>query len=216
MAGTLYLIAKMRGLDVGVNYKKTSKNNSFRIYIPYNGYHNLDNKKINISSHYGNINDDKLYDLEVENENSYTNGEIIFHNSKCKRYYEVNAVTYGKTIVKGQTDVFNYDLGINISQDYYNNLPNKVKVKDKLLYSYGRTDNTKINIEIGNVLRVASEEVLKYENDKYPYYRGYINRVLEPIPEVNISDSLEVLDKLSSFQPKRIPLEEVERINQGD
>jgi hypothetical protein len=81
---------------------------------------------------------------------------------------------------------------------------------------YGKSNATKIVCEIGDVLRVASEEVLKTVNNGYPYYRGYISIPLEKIPEKNVSDNLQVLDKLSSFQPKRIPVEEIQRIEHSE
>lgn len=131
---------------------------------------------------------------------------------KCKKHYEVDCVVWDKKLVKGQNDVFNYFLGINVEQDHYNHLPNNIKVPGKLLMYYGKSNATKIICEIGDVLRVASEEVLKTDNNGYPYYRGYISIPLEKIPEKDVSDSLEVLDKLSSFQPKRVPMEEINRI----
>jgi hypothetical protein len=135
---------------------------------------------------------------------------------KCKKYYEVDCIVWDVKLVKGQNDVFNYFLGINVNQEHYNKLPNEVKVPNKLLMFYGKTNATKIVCEVGDVLRVASEEVLKTENNGYPYYRGYISVPLEKIPEKNVSDSLDVLEKLSSFQPKRVSMEEIERIENSN
>lgn len=135
---------------------------------------------------------------------------------KLKKYYEVDCVVWDKKLVKGQDDVFNYFLGISVPNEIYTKLPNNIKVPEKLLTNYGKTDNTKIKCEIGEVLRVASEEVLKYTENDVVYYRGYVNRALETIPEKNISDNYSVLDKLSSFQPRRVPLDEIERINQSE
>ena len=87
---------------------------------------------------------------------------------------------------------------------------------DEYLLYFGKSNATKIVCEVGDVLRVASEEVLKTDNNGYPYYRGYISVPFEKIPEKNVSDTLDVLDKLSSFQSKRIPMEEISRINQSD
>lgn len=131
---------------------------------------------------------------------------------KLKKFYEVDTVVYDSKLVKNQTDVYNHFLGINVSEDIYNHLPNDIKVEGKLLSNFGKSDNTKIPCNKGDILRVASEEVLKEENGGYPYYRGYINRALEKIPEKSVSDTYEVLDKLSQFQPKKMPLEEISRI----
>ena len=135
---------------------------------------------------------------------------------KCKKHYEVDCVVWNSKLVKGQNDVFNYFLGINVDQEHYNNLPDNIKVPNNLLMDYGKSNATKIICEVGDVLRVASEEVLKTDNNGYPYYRGYISIPLEKIPEKNVSDSLQVLDKLSSFQPKRVPMEEIQRIEHSE
>lgn len=132
--------------------------------------------------------------------------------SKVKKYYEVDTKVWDKKLVKGQDDVWNYFLGIEVTEDYYNKLPDKIKVPNKYQMFFGKSNSTSVKAEIDDVLRVASEEVLKTENDGYPYYRGYISRALEVIPEKDVSDSLEVLDKLSQFQPKRMPMSEITRI----
>jgi hypothetical protein len=134
---------------------------------------------------------------------------------KCKKYYEVDCIAWDAKLVKGQNDVYNYFLGINVNQEHYDNLPDDIKVPNQLLMFYGKSNATKIVCEKGNVLRVASEEVLKTDNNGYPYYRGYISVPLEKIPEKNVSDSLDVLEKLSSFQPKRVSMEEIERIEKS-
>ena len=131
---------------------------------------------------------------------------------KLKKFYEVDCMVWDKKLVKGQDDVWNYFLGINIDKEHYNNLPTKIKVPNQLQMFYGKSNSTSVKCDTNDVLRVASEEVIKYENDGYPYYRGYISRALEPIPEKNVSDKLEVLDKLSQYQPKRMPIKDIERI----
>jgi len=131
---------------------------------------------------------------------------------KLKKYYEVDTKIYDKKLIKGQDDVWNYFLGIEVENEHYEKLPKKVQIENSTLFNYGKTDNTKIEANEGDILRVASEEVNKYDNEGYPYYRGYINRALEIIPEKDSSDSLEVLEKLSSFQPKRMTVEEISRL----
>jgi len=91
---------------------------------------------------------------------------------------------------------------------------------DRWVMILGKSDNAKPKEEInkGDIVRFLTEEVLKTENPKfqnYPRYSTYISRYAEKIPEKNISDSLEVLDKLSQFQPKRMPIEEITRIEQS-
>ena len=236
MAGTLYLIAKLRGWDATVNWKKTSREPSFLIYIsktPIFRSLKPSIRKIPVTSFHRES--DYLYDLEIEGEESYSNGEIVFHNSKCKLWHEVDTVVLDKKLVKGQTDVWNYYLGIEIPAGYakmmlddtqaykrvrclYNGrLYKKKECQDYLdrrgarfFMEYGKSDNTKIKCDVGDVLRVSSEEVLYNVNEthsEYPYYTGYINRAMEPVPERKTSDNLVVLHRLALLEPQRIPLE---------
>jgi len=80
----------------------------------------------------------------------------------------------------------------------------------RFFMEYGKSDNTKIKCDVGDVLRVSSEEVLYNANEthpEYPYYTGYINRAMEPVPERKTSDNLVVLHRLALLEPQRIPLE---------
>ncbi len=135
---------------------------------------------------------------------------------KLKRWKEIDVRIIGKRLVKGAKKTWNYDLGLDITKEYYEKLPNKnrVQLNNKYYMYYGKSDNTNINGEIGDILRVASEEVIKYENKDYPdfpYFKGYINRAMELVPEKNITDTLEVALRLSQLEPRRIPIEEIQR-----
>lgn len=159
---------------------------------------------------------------------------------KVKELYEWDARILDKKNVKGQEKVWNYLLGVDISKEYYDVLVSMttkdwydsvgiLDLKNKQFYRgkesigkdgipvmvIGKSDNTKEDCEIGEIVRFISEEVLKYENElmsEYPRYGAYISVFLEKVPEKNKSDTLEVLDILSSLQPKRIPIEILKRI----
>lgn len=166
---------------------------------------------------------------------------------KVKFYHELDLRVINKKLVKGSKDVYNYYLGYDTPREYaeaYLSMTTKdwygkvhcfkngkiiAAGKDckKFLNDnnvlfvtlMGKTDNHKevLPIKIGDIIRIAAEEVLKFENSKfpeYPRYSFYIGRVLEPIPEKDITDSLETIDKLSSFEPQRIPIEELQHITQ--
>jgi len=166
---------------------------------------------------------------------------------KVKFYHELDLRVLDKKLVKGTKDVYNYYLGYDTPRDYaeaYLNMTTKdwygkvhcykngkiVAVgKDCKKYLndnsvifvtlMGKSDNHKerTQIKIGDIIRIAAEEVLRFDNEKfpeYPRYSFYIGRVLEPIPEKDVTDSLETIDKLSSFEPQRIPIEELQHIQQ--
>ncbi|GAH39385.1 unnamed protein product, partial [marine sediment metagenome] len=69
----------------------------------------------------------------------------------------------------------------------------------------GKSDNTKINVKIGDILRVAAEDVNKFYTDdpRYPYYKTYVAVVLAPVPEKDVPDKPFVLERLSEFTPRR-------------
>jgi len=167
--------------------------------------------------------------------------------AKTKYYHELDLRIIEKKTVKGTKNVYNYYLGYDIPKEYataYLDMTTKdwygiVKCfkdgkiiatgkdcKDylnkegyKFIAFMGKSDNSKETtpLKVGDILRIAAEEVLKFENSKnpkYPRYSFYIGRVLEPIPEKNVTDSIAVIDKLSSFEPKRIPIDELKHIKE--
>ncbi|UYL64847.1 MAG: DNA ligase [Methanophagales virus PBV299] len=251
-AGTLYLICRLKGWDVTVHFRKTKfngerKHDNWTIYIKTDGV--IQRKRVEIENigtqNFGKSGrTDYLYDLEIEGADNYSNGEVVFHNSKQKIWRECDLVVLARHTVKGTKDVFNYYLGIDISPEYAAKLLDDKKLKkwvvaldgDKLitgvseirnllkkqakvryLIYYGKSDNTKLKLRVGDILRVASEEVIRYENEAHPeapLFRGYINRAMEPIPEKHVSDSLDVFNRLSLLEPKRVPIEELMRWHQ--
>jgi len=159
---------------------------------------------------------------------------------KVKFYHELDLRVLGKKLVKGTKDVYNYYLGYDTPRDYakayldvgkkawygkvhvYKN--GKILAVGKDAKNYlddksvtfvtlmGKSDNHKEEepVKVGDIIRIAAEEVLKFDNPKhpeYPRYSFYIGRVLEPVPEKNVTDSIETIDKLSSFEPMRIPVD---------
>lgn len=85
-----------------------------------------------------------------------------------------------------------------------------VEFKGKYWNVLGKTDNTKIDVEVGDIIRIAAEEVIEYETDdpEVKYYSTYIARVLQPVPEREIPDTLEVPRRLAALEPRRVSLVE--------
>ena len=161
---------------------------------------------------------------------------------KVKRFLENNCVVFDKKQVKGSKNTFNYFLGIDINSEYASQMLEDIKAKNRVVALYdnkiykkhecddlldykkvrflmyfGKTDNTNIKCNTNDILRCASEEILYNENKTnpdFPFYTGYINRAMEKVPEVDVSDKLETFYRLSLLQPKRIPVEEVARWKQ--
>ena len=166
---------------------------------------------------------------------------------KVKFYHELDLRVLEKKLVKGTKDVYNYKLGYDIPKDYakaylevgtkdwygkvYCMKDGEVLAKGKECKDYldrddvyfvalmGKSDNHKEEqpVEIGDIIRIAAEEVLKYDNPEfpeYPRYSFYIGRVLEPIPEKDVTDSLETIDKLASMEPVRMPIAELRHLRE--
>ena len=165
--------------------------------------------------------------------------------AKAKYYEEIDLRVLDKKTVKGAKATWNYYLGYDTPKDFAESYLS-ITTKDwygkvhaikngriiavgkdckkyldddsvKFVTFMGKTDNTNIKVNINDILRIAAEEVLKFnnpENDKYPRYSFYIGRALEPIPEKDVTDTIELIDKLSHFEPERIPIDELRHIKQ--
>lgn len=155
---------------------------------------------------------------------------------KMKEWYEIDLRVIEKNLVKDTNDVYNYVVGYDIdrdeaftileksTKDWYGKVAlimkdktvkigREIKEDDDGIFCIiaGKTDNAKEidKIEIGDIIRIAAEEVMHYEEDDVERFSFYIGRFLQKVPEKNVTDKKEVLRKLASFQPKRIPLEEL-------
>jgi len=158
--------------------------------------------------------------------------------SKTKWLHEADVVVLARKLVKGQTDVWNYELGISITEDYARKIPVQrlacidgdeayfgTEAKERFgkqrvewFMRFGRSDNTRLDLKTGEVLRVAPEEVLEEPNEEhpdYPVYRGYISIALESVPEKDRSDDLRVFERLAEEEPQRISIEGLKRLRQS-
>jgi len=138
---------------------------------------------------------------------------------KWKEKYEIDNLVYGihEIIREGKkTDNYNYDLCCGpISEEWANAILAKdkkaaIEYKGKCYLALGKSDNTKVKCEIGDILRTAAEDVNKFETDdpRYPYYKTYVAIVLAPVPEKSEPDKPFVLERLSEFTPRREALVE--------
>ena len=138
---------------------------------------------------------------------------------KWKEKYEIDCLVVGKEeiIREGKkTGNWNYELAVGpIEKEWAEVIGRKdkkavIEFKGKFYNWIGRSDNTKQDVAIGSILRVASEDVNSYETDdpKYPYYKAYVSVVLQPVPEKNVPDKMFVLERLAEFTPRREALVE--------
>jgi len=133
---------------------------------------------------------------------------------KWKERYEIDCLVVGEReiIREGKkTGNWNYELAVGpIDKEWAEAISRKdkkavIEFREKFYNHIGKSDNTKQDVVIGSILRVASEDVNSYETDdpKYPYYKAYVSVVLQPVPEKNVPDKIFVLERLSGFTPRR-------------
>lgn len=133
---------------------------------------------------------------------------------KWKERYEIDCLVVGeKEIIREgkKTGNWNYELAVGpIDKEWAEAISKRDKTavtefKGKFYNHIGKSDNTKEDVAIGSILRIASEDVNSYETDvpKYAYYKAYVSVVLQPVPEKNVPDKIFVLERLSRFTPRR-------------
>ena len=134
--------------------------------------------------------------------------------AKIKERFEVSAIVLDtKAITRDgkTTSSFNYKLGIGpITEEYANAIKSVdksfVMEFDNEWYNIiGWSDNTDQKVSIGDILRVKSEDINRFEtNDpKYQYYGAYVSIVMQPVPEQKHPDTIYVLERLSELTPSR-------------
>ncbi|MCK4258108.1 MAG: ATP-dependent DNA ligase [Halanaerobiales bacterium] len=172
-----------------------------------------------------------------------TDGKYILGNNKTwtkiKIFREIDTVILTKDKVKGTTRTFNYLTGLDISEEYAKALAsmktkdwydtagvlmdNKLyrgkevldKKKGRYVLVMSKTNNSNIQGDVGEILRVSAEEIIRYDNEEhpeYPRYSFYVGRCVELVPERKISDDLTVLYRLSLLEPKRMSIEDLSHI----
>ena len=133
---------------------------------------------------------------------------------KWKEKFEIDALVVGKheIIKEGQkTDNWNYSLAVGpLPEKWASAIEQKnkkaiVEHGGKKYNFIGKSDNTKQKVTIGSILRVASEDVNRFETDdpEKPYFKAYVSVVMQPVPEKKSPDAMQVLERLSEMTPRR-------------
>ncbi len=130
---------------------------------------------------------------------------------KFKEEFEVDSLVIERKAVKGSPNVWNYGLAVGpISKEWAESIRSKdknavIEFKGKSYNRTGWSNNSKQDVAIGSILRISAEDVNKFEtkNPEYPYYKTYIARVKQPVPEKQLPDRIAVLERLSTMTPKR-------------
>jgi hypothetical protein len=116
---------------------------------------------------------------------------------KWKKFVDLDVVVLNKR--KTKSNLYSYTMGIGavtaeVSRNYAT-----VDYEDKAYLEVGKALNTKINVDIGSIVRVKVDEVTKKKNG----FSLYSAKVIE-IPEVTQSDNIATLEKLASKSKKSL------------
>ena len=116
---------------------------------------------------------------------------------KWKKFVDLDVVVLNDR--KTKSNLHSYTMGIGpvtaeVSRNY-----STVEYEDKAYLEVGKALNTKIDVDIGTIVRVKVDEVTKKKNG----FSLYSAKVIE-IPEVTQSDNIATLEKLASKSKKSL------------
>jgi phosphoribosyl 1,2-cyclic phosphodiesterase len=137
---------------------------------------------------------DLLYDLEIENEDSYSLPNLIVHNSKWKGQKEIDVLVVKK---ERKQEGWRYLGAIGpINDAQAKTLPaNRIaEMKGKKWLIMGHTHVSGVEAAEGDILRVRCLEIVK--NNHYDY--TYQNAVPMYQPEKTVPDGLDTAEELAS------------------
>jgi hypothetical protein len=116
---------------------------------------------------------------------------------KWKKFVDLDVVVLNDR--KTKSNLHSYTMGIGpVTAEVARNYAT-VDYEDKAYLEVGKALNTKINVDIGTIVRVKVDEVTK-RKDKFSLYSA---KVIE-IPEVTESDNIATLEKLASKSKKSL------------
>ncbi len=133
---------------------------------------------------------------------------------KWKQKFEIDCLVVGRNEIVREgkkTANFNYLLAVGPLPKEWASAIEQTNEKAVVEYGgkkynyIGKSDNTKQSVAIGSILRVASEDVNRYETDdpEKPYFKAYVSVVMQPVPERKSPDTMQVVERLSEMTARR-------------
>ena len=123
---------------------------------------------------------------------------------KWKKFVDLDVMVLTKK--KTKSGLYSYGLGVGPITEELDNL---VEIKGDNYMNVGKALNTKVSVDIGDIIRVKVDEVKK-QGDSYSLYSA---KVIE-VPEVNYPDKLVTLELLSRDTKKSLNYD-VEALTKG-
>ena len=115
---------------------------------------------------------------------------------KWKKFVDLDLIVLDKKTTK--SNLFSYVLGAGpLGEEEFKDVKT---INDKKYLNVGKSLNTKIDVDVGKIVRVKIDEVKK---DKNGAYKVYSAKVIE-IPEVELPEKLITLDLLSKDTKKSL------------
>jgi hypothetical protein len=125
--------------------------------------------------------------------------------TKYKKLSEVDVIVLKKDQIEGSRDTFNFFTGIGpITEKEAKNIGPKRAwfFKGKYYMFLGKTFNSKLPANIGDIIRIEGQVLRKDVNGSI-VYSIFTPRVVEEVPEKDRTDSLDVLESL--FKAQKLP-----------
>ena len=116
---------------------------------------------------------------------------------KWKKFVDLDLIVLEKKATK--SNMFSYTLGAGPISAAAARKTKSEKVKDRYYMNVGKALNTKVEVDVGDIVRVKVDEVNK-RKDRYIIYSA---KVIE-VPEVEIPDKVVTLELLSANNKKSI------------
>jgi len=208
LAGRLFAILKSKDIEVNVSYSKPKKGKgvfAFRFYrteVP---------NQVEVKRVYTDYKD-FVYDLEIENENSYLSSAVVLHNSKLKNLKSIDVIVYKIIPKKKKTGeiipgVWQYDTAVSIPPE---EIPkwrksDLVTIKGKIYAKIGRTFSTSVKCKVGDIVEVLVGRIREYTTkDNKHFITWMFPKFREKRTDKKEPDSLDVARKLAKVGPGEI------------
>ncbi|RLI87708.1 MAG: hypothetical protein DRP01_00865 [Archaeoglobales archaeon] len=197
LAGRLFAILNVRGEEVGIHKQRTNRKDNFTITRLKRPTHKILVKRLSTDHQ------DLVYDIEVENEDSFLTGNLVLHNSKLKNLKELDVMVLKPHLVEGTKDVFTW-------QGVVGPIPEKdldkyrerdiMEFKGKKYLRIGTCYNVKGKKPEGSILTVMPIRIEKNTTeDGKIYYTWMFPKAGLWRPEKKEPDPIDVVEKLSKL-----------------
>ena len=167
LAGRAYAILRSLGFDVGITYQKIrGYRDNLKITISQEPFHQ---KHVIVKKLVPTDGKDKVYNIQVEDVESFMTGNLVLSNCKIKNLKEIDLMVWNripKVTKEGkELDQYQYDVVYQIPCNKFDEFYGAVKWNGKCYAPIGRTYSTTDKCERGDIITVLVIRVREYERE---------------------------------------------------